>query len=157
MSAIRERAAVHCPIGEAEVRVQSFFAQRRDPDGKSRLQLRLPIDKKGLLAGLSIEHDVAVCAELGKDDQNLNDVVRVSWRPAGGGAFPEFDGTICAWADHDPNVTYLEIEGTYQPPGGASGAVFDEAVGHAIARHTARVLLDDIARSMGERLKEKRT
>ena len=150
MSRIREQVAVPCPIAEAESRVERFFALRRGSDGTSRLELRITFDTKGPLEGLALEHDVLVTAVLAKDDQNLNNVIRIRWEPTAG-AFPSFNGTIVAWAEHDPQTTFLELDGSYEPPGGSAGAFFDESIGNAIARQTARTLLRDIAENIGER------
>ena len=152
MSAIREQISMRCPVGEAEQRLAQYFAQRRGNDGTTRMQLRVRIDQKGLLAGLALEHEVSVDARIARDDQNLNNVLQISWKPVDGGAFPEFAGTIVAWADRDPQTTFLELRGAYVPPGGSGGVVFDEAVGRAIAHYTARTLLQDICRSIGDRM-----
>ncbi|MBV8490657.1 MAG: hypothetical protein JO199_09020 [Candidatus Eremiobacteraeota bacterium] len=152
MTKLRELISIRCPIAEAQARMIAFFERRRDSDGTTRLPLRIRIDDKGPLAGLALEHDVNVNAAIGKDDQHLNDVVRIRWAPSGGGAFPEFEGTIVAWAEQDPNVTLLELQGTYQPPGGTGGEIFDETLGRTIAQRTARALLDDVARSIGAKV-----
>ncbi|HTU83469.1 MAG TPA: hypothetical protein VMF61_15175 [Candidatus Acidoferrales bacterium] len=145
---LREKVEVRCPIADVTPRLQAYFSNRRDSDGKTRLQLRVPLDGKGPLAGLALEHDASVTAYLGRDDQNLNDVIRVSWEPSGG-AFPSFSGTLVAWSDGDPARAFVEIDGTYRPPGGVSGETFDDAIGHTIAKHTAHALLRDIASAIG--------
>lgn len=150
MTRVRERIAVGCPIAEAQSRLEAYFAKRRDPDGKTRLPLRIPLDGSALLKGLALEHDVAVVASRGRDEQNLNDVIKIVWEPEGGGAFPKFDGTLVVWAEHDPKESFIELDGTYTPPGGTSGEAFDETIGRAIARRTAHVLLSDIARAIAD-------
>ena len=147
---VRESIAVRCPIDAAQSRLEAYFAQRRDSDGKTRLPLRVTLDGRGLLHGLALEHDVNVTAYTDRDDQNLNDLIRISWAPDGGGPFPTFTGTLVVWAEHDPRRSFIELDGTYSPPGGTGGEAFDDAVGHAIARRTARELLDDIARAIGD-------
>lgn len=141
MSKVRDRIAVRCPIAETQSRLESYFAERRGADGVTRLPLR------GIagLEGLALGHDVAVVAQRARDDQNLNDLIRVSWKPEGGGPYPTFSGTLLAWAEHDPRHSFVELEGNYAPPLGVAGEVFDEALGHAIAHRTAHMLLRDIA------------
>ncbi len=148
---IRQKVTLRCPIGVAEARVAEFFQRRNDADGKARLALRVPLERRGPFAGLALEHDVAVTARKGRDDRNLNDVIRIAWEPVEGRAYPAFAGTLAVWAEGDPEKSFVELDGTYQPPGGLSGQAFDEAFGQSIARRTARALLHDIARAVSER------
>ena len=150
MDTTRVRACVsaNCPVAEAESRIEAYFAQRRGPDGIAHLPLRVSLPRLPLLRGLSLEHDVTVTAYRDRDDQNLNDLIRIAWEPEGGGAFPKFKGTLVAWAEHDPEMSFIEIDGTYAPPLGVAGELFDEAVGETIAEHTAQTLLRDIARAI---------
>lgn len=150
MTRLRERAAVRCPIAEAQGRLEAYFAKRRDPDGKTRLALKVPLDGAGLFRGLALEHDVVIVASRGRDEQNLNDVIDVAWEPEGGGTFPTFAGTLVAWAEHDPSKSFIELDGTYSPPGGTGGEAFDETIGRAIAQRTAQTLLRDIARAIAD-------
>jgi len=145
---LKEHVAVGCPIERAQARIEEFFAQRRGADGVARLTLRVPLDDAGALSGLALEHAVAVRARRDRDEQNLNDLVRIDWEAEGGGPYPRFEGTLVTWAEHDPNETFVEIEGAYTPPLGMAGELFDAAVGRAIAQRTARALLGDLGRAI---------
>lgn len=149
MNTTRVRACVsaNCPVAEAQSRIEAYFAQRRGPDGITRLPLRVSLPRLPLLGDLSLEHDVTVTAYRDRDDQNLNDLIRIAWEPVGG-AFPKFEGTLVVWAEHDPEMSFIEIDGTYAPPLGVAGEIFNEAVGETIAEHTAQTLLRDIARAI---------
>jgi hypothetical protein len=127
---------VDCPIDQAQARIERFFAARRSSDGTLRIPLR----------GFAFDHDVRVEARTARDDQNLNELIRLSWRPEGDGIpLPPFEGTIVTWAERNPARTFLELDGTYVPPLGAAGEAFDEAIGRKIAQRTAKDLLAQIA------------
>ncbi|MBV8148694.1 MAG: hypothetical protein JO092_06365 [Candidatus Eremiobacteraeota bacterium] len=129
--------------------MQRYFAQRENSAGIAHLQLRVPLHGFGV-KGLALEHDVRVIARRGRDDENLNDLIRISWEPEGHGPYPGFSGTLVTWAEHDPKQSFIEIDGTYTPPLGIAGEAFDKAVGHSIATRTAHLLLEDIARDISD-------
>jgi hypothetical protein len=145
---LRDRIAVSCPIAEAQSRLEAFFAKSRGVDGVTRVGLRVPLG--GIAEGLALEHEAKVEARLARDDQNLNDLIRITWRPEDGGPYPTFEGTLVTWAEHDPAETFLELDGWYAPPLGAGGEAFDAVIGRQIARRTARAFLDDIRRAIAD-------
>ena len=108
----------------------------------------MPLDGVAGFSGLALEHAVRVRAWRDRDDQNLNDLIRITWEPEGGGAYPAFRGTLATWGETDPPQTFIEIDGTYEPPMGVAGEAFDAAVGRAIAQRTVRAFLDDLGRAM---------
>jgi hypothetical protein len=65
----------------------------------------------------------------------------VHWKAEGGGAFPVFHGRLTVEADEDYNSFWLAIDGSYDPPGGLAGKMFDAVVGHRFAVETTRNLL----------------
>jgi len=146
MARIREQISLDCPIAEALPRLEEYFTAHRDARGVTRTRLRVPVDAP--LRGLAVEHEAIIVSRRTRDENNLNDVIAVTWEPAEGGPYPRFSGTLIAWAEHDPKRTFLEIDGTYSPPGGLAGELFDEAIGKRIAARTARALLEDIAQAM---------
>lgn len=99
---------------------------------------------------MSLQRFVTAIVRIERDDDNLNDVIRIAWEPEGGGPYPSFDGTLVVWADGDANKTYVELEGSYQPPFGVLGQAFDSILGSTLARRTARALLLDIARAIAD-------
>ena len=147
---LRDHIAVTSPVAQTELRLESFFARNRDGDGTTHLTLRVPMDPVAGFAGLALEHGVRVRARRDRDDQNLNDLIRIAWEPEGDGPYPKFEGTLVTWAEHDPARTFLELDGTYEPPMSAAGEAFDATVGHAIAQRTARALLQDLGRAISE-------
>lgn len=147
MRELREQVVLHCPVEEAESRILSFFAARRAPDGTLRMRLRVPAGAESPF-NYSISRLVRVEAQLGKDEDDLNEVIKVSWRPEGTAMLPRFEGKLTVWGGDDPSTTVLELSGHYLPPFGVAGQVFDEAIGQQIAHATAAEFLSDISRSI---------
>ena len=61
---------------------------------------------------------------------------------------PGFDGTVTLRAGEDYNRCEIVLEGTYAPPGGAVGTLFDEFAGRRIASSTLGALLDGVGREL---------
>ncbi|HTX59104.1 MAG TPA: hypothetical protein VMH02_05450 [Verrucomicrobiae bacterium] len=147
------RHRLHCTVpfagtaAQADARIERYLAARRDSHGVTRVELRVPLEGVAPVRGLALEHCVRVDACRGRDDQNLNDVIRMAWAPEGGGPFPRFEGTLVTFARSDePDTSEIELDGWYEPPLGDAGELFEETVGHAIAERTARALLEEVAR-----------
>ena len=66
------------------------------------------------------------------------------WESEQPGPYPIFDGELTVGSDDDYNAFWLVIAGTYQPPGGLVGQVFDALVGHRIAETVTRGLGDAV-------------
>jgi hypothetical protein len=146
MTHLRERTAVECPLAEADARLDAYFEALRSADGVARVRLRVPVDGPAL--GVSLDREVRIEAARARDERNLNDLIRIAWRPEGKAVFPHFEGTLVTWASDTNKATYIELEGEYAPPFGAAGQVFDEAIGHRLAQLTAREFLSDIKRAI---------
>jgi len=151
MKELRERVAIGGPVEEAEAGLVSFFSAREDASGVARMRLRVPMD-----GVVSLDREVRIEACETRDEDNLNNVMRIAWQPEGTVIFPRFEGTITAWGEDDPNVSFIELVGHYTPPLGAAGQVFDEAIGHRIARATAQQFLGDIRREIEARMRFKK-
>lgn len=67
----------------------------------------------------------------------MHDEIRIFWE-SGSTVLPSFSGTVRFRIDRDR--TRVLIEGTYAPPLGFAGRVFNEIVGKRIARATLRAL-----------------
>ncbi len=145
---LRYHTTVAGRVADADARLESFFARARDANGIAHLALRVPLEGVAGFSGLSLQHGVRVRAWRDRDDQNLNDVTRIKWEPEGGGPYPAFEGTLVTWGETDPLRTFIELDGTYEPPLGVAGETFDAALGHVLAQRTARALLDDIAHAL---------
>lgn len=140
---IRETLAVDCPVEALRSALDAFLSEKC-AFGNVHRRLQVSLDGIPMFAGLALTHDVLVDAYRDRDDQNLNDLTRIAWKPDGGGPFPKFSGTIDTWAQGDSDGSVIEIDGTYAPPFGIAGEAFDAAVGRLIAQRTAATLLADI-------------
>ncbi len=146
MKELRERAALESPVEQTEAGLRAFFAAREDANGLTRMRLRVSMD-----GALSLDREVRIEAREGRDEGNLNNLVRIAWEPEGTVIFPRFEGTLLAWGEDDPAKSFIELRGHYTPPLGAAGQVFDELIGFAIAQATAREFLLDIKRDIESR------
>ena len=140
MSQLSEIITVDCPYRLA----REYLARAlHEPQGEARVMtLRLP------LASFDIAKDVVVAVEAGSDPMHFDQPWKLRWSPLGGGPFPDFEGEITVRAGEDYQPSRLEVRGTYRPPGGALGDIFDTALGRRIAMTTARALLLKIAHAM---------
>ncbi len=145
---IREQISVERSAGLTERRLERYLASLRGTDGIARLRLRVPIDTIAAPLGLSIGREVRVEARRARDDDNLNDLIRVAWGPEGKAPFPTFDGTLVVWGEPQKELSYIELDGNYTPPLGAAGQVFDEIIGRSIAESTMREFLKDLKRAI---------
>lgn len=147
MAELRERVMALCTPASAEAGVAAFFAARADASGTTRMRLRVPM----VGTSLALDREVRVEARKGRDEQNLNDLINISWRAEGTVVFPSFEGTLVTYGTDDGSASYVELRGTYQPPLGAAGQIFDEAIGYQIAQSTAREFLRDVKRDIEAR------
>lgn len=113
------------------------------------LRLRMPLNAPGRDPA-AIEQDVRYELEHRRDESGLNDVIAIAWHVDGPVPLPGFRGTIGAdWStDGDDRQSVLRLDGTYTPPAGLLGEVFDEAIGSRMASLTIRDLLRRIARKV---------
>ena len=144
MTRLRETVAVAHPAESAQEGLERFFGALQGPDGVSRLRLRVPVDGAAKEFGLNLEREVVIEARRARDHQNLNDLIRIDWSPEGATVFPRFAGTLVVCGNEAPGRSSIELDGTYEPPLGAAGQIFDAAIGHTIAQATARELLNDL-------------
>ena len=142
MRRLRDHISVERSADDTQHRVASYLASLQGKDGIARMRLRVPVVADGVQ--LSLDREVCVEAYSARDDDNLNEVIRISWRPQGSTVFPVFEGTLAVWSENDPKISYIELDGGYNPPFGAAGQTFDTAIGHCIAQRTARQFLSDL-------------
>jgi uncharacterized membrane protein len=69
--------------------------------------------------------------------------MEIKWRAHDGGLYPIFRGTLTV-EDETGKYCRLDLDGSYEPPLGLAGAVFDSVLGHHIAVGVARELLNEI-------------
>jgi hypothetical protein len=144
MTRLRGSLTVERPAELALAALERFFASLRTADGVSRMRLRVPVDGATKRYGVYIDREVVVEARRVRDDQNVNDVIRIDWAPEGTAVFPRFTGALVISDDEKTGGTSVELDGTYEPPFGVAGQLFDAAIGHNIAQATARELLKDL-------------
>jgi hypothetical protein len=146
MQRIRATAQLDCPKERAEALLPEFFDARRDRHGSVRVTLSLTLEDLGLPGAIGVAREVEVRIERRRDEENLNDEYGIDWSPAGGGPYPDFHGRMAVWAGETPGASYIELDGSYEPPlGSVVGEVFDAAVGRTIAERTARRFLEEVA------------
>jgi hypothetical protein len=145
MTHLREQISVASPAEMTEFRLENYLASLRGSNGVAKLRLRVPIDAP---LGVSVDREVRVEARRGRDDENLNDLIRISWSPEGRTVLPSFSGTLVVWGETGKKLSYIELDGAYTPPLGTAGQVFDETIGRQIAESTAREFLKDLKRAI---------
>ncbi len=145
MSTLYQKRHIACPYNRA----QDILAKTLQPSassGQPQVLLLALSDTASAAAGLSKE--VVVTFGVAIDPMHFDQPWNVHWHPKGGGLYPDFDGLLTVRADDTYKTAILELVGTYEPPLGAIGEVFDTVVGTRIASATARELLrklgDDI-------------
>ncbi len=146
MKELRERIAVGCPVEDVEAGLIGFFEAREDANGTTRMRLRVPMDDM-----VALEREVRFEAHQTRDEQNLNNLIRIAWQPEGSVMFPRFEGTLVVWGEEDPAQSFIELAGHYTPPLGAAGQIFDEIIGFKIAQTTAQQFLTEIKREIEAR------
>jgi hypothetical protein len=147
MTQLRAGILVESAPAQSMARLEQFFTSLQDKDGVARIRLRVPTD--GATRELSIDRAVRVEARRTRGEASLNDLMLIRWMPEGTGIFPTFEGVlIVATSDDGANVSSIELDGTYTPPFGSAGQVFDAIIGRRIAEATARELLKDLKRAI---------
>jgi len=133
MSTIRDFTTVKCPFDELPDRLYAHF-----DGGDATMPLRVRI------GDLKLERDVEFHLNT-KPAYPGYKLLDVSWKPADGGPYPAFAGTLSI-AEDAVGWSRIEIDGTYRAPFGIAGAAFDAALGHRIAEGTVTELLAEIKR-----------
>lgn len=144
MREIRESVALDVPQARAEQCILQFFDRYRRPDGRIEIPLRVDLRRFGLPGGLQLERSVTVRIEKRRDASNLNEELAVHWSPGPGQPFPAFSGAIATWSESGA-TSFAELRGTYEPPLGSAGRLFDDAVGHVVAQRTVHQFLQMLA------------
>lgn len=144
MTSIKESLCIPCPYVRARAYLRDML-QDAAVGGKPQL-LHLTATVPG--TGIEIEKGVRVTYSRGSDPMYFDEPWSVCWTPEPGGVYPAFSGTLTVRADEDYTSAILELEGTYSPPMGAAGKVFDKTLGRRIAGLTMQSLLQNLAALM---------
>ncbi len=150
MSTLFHRRYLACPYDRARGILEETLHELAETRRPVLQRLRVPFPPADG-SGPSIEKDVTVTYGVGKDPLHFDQPWTVDWTPANGGPFPTFDGTLTVRADEDYTTCALELRGTYEPPLGIPGTMFDSVLGSRIASATAREFLKEIGTSIEER------
>lgn len=142
MNSIVQRHPIACPYGSAQRLLESELTSGEG----HRLTWTLHLRSKPETIAMSKDVDVVVSRAL--DPTHFYQPWNITWTPHDGGPYPTFKGTLTVRADEDWSGAKLELIGSYQPPFGVAGEMFDAVLGSRIAAATARILLDEI----GDRL-----
>ncbi len=151
MSSLYQKRHIACPYNRA----QDILAKTLQPSASSgQPQIVLLALSDAATPGVGMSKEVVVTFAAAIDPMHFDKPWSVHWHPKGGGLYPDFDGILTVRADDTYKTAILELVGTYEPPLGAVGEVFDTVVGSRIASATARELLrklgDDIEKEYRE-------
>ncbi len=141
-SRVAVERVVRCPFSVGHDYAEDFFA-----DASRFVELHVPLRDLGHL-----RRPVRLVAERRPDEDDpgrLHDALEIDWR-AGTRFFPDFHGALRLRID-SVETTLLSLEGTYQPPFGPFGIVFDLVAGRRIARATMSDLLQRLGDAMEAR------
>jgi hypothetical protein len=76
------------------------------------------------------------------DGTRLHDALLLAWKPDHNMALPDFRGVLTV-RPKDRGV-WMRLQGSYDPPFGLAGKIFDALAGNRIASRTMQRLLDHI-------------
>jgi|SRR5450755_4296535 hypothetical protein len=149
MTNLDERRYVEVPFGRAQEYVRRYVRDvRANHAGRLTLSVATPVRRTDADA-VELREDVLVDFAGAIDETHLTDPIAIAWRPArGGGTLPSFAGFLVVAHDESYDSCRIMLEGAYEPPLGAVGALFDAMVGHAVAKASARRLLETIGRAI---------
>lgn len=132
MSDISERELVRAPLAAADSLLNVFLAAHPGPREE---------DARVLLRAANVSEPAVVTITKAHRPSDMTPRYAVHLEAEGEGAFPIFDGSLSVEAGEDYNSFWLAVEGSYSPPGGLAGKMFDVLVGNRIAGEAARNLL----------------
>jgi hypothetical protein len=129
---------VKAPSSFALAFMSTYFLERGAQTNGAELALRFPLPKL-FVDGLTVEKKVMV--RLRYTDRGGSRPLTIGWQPLGVGPLPGFEGTLGATPESE-STCRLTIAGSYTPPGGIAGVVFDQLIGVRIANATVTALLE---------------
>jgi len=138
-------ATIKAPSSFALAYAHTYFLERGSHVNGAELALRFPLPHF-IFEGLTLEKRVKVRVKYGAGNTGSRPLT-IAWQPVGKGPLPGFDGTLAATAETETTCR-LTIEGSYTPPGGIAGAVFDHLIGVRIANATIAALLQQFQQAI---------
>jgi hypothetical protein len=133
VSPIHEYVSARCPFD----RVPAYLATHLARSGGSVESAVLPMRLQ--LGDIVIEHAISISLRRREGYPGYS-FASIAWEAEGGGPFPSFSGSLSA-ADEGAGFCRLDIDGTYAPPLGPAGALFDAVLGKRIAQASVGDLL----------------
>ena len=146
-SHVHTTRTVLCPFSIAGEYATHFLRGFEKP---SASQVRVPLITLGIPLPGALRRRVAFSFSVHYDAigtfRRENEEIHFRWR-AGSRWLPDFGGTLrFVIASHQE--TLLVLDGTYEPPFGTYGAIFDEVIGRHIAAATASDLLSRVGKAL---------
>lgn len=136
-SIVRAERIAECPFSIAAEYAVTFL--KRDAGQPGRFTVHLGVLRWGVTLSFGVLYDVA-------DSARGHNEIHFVWS-AHSRWLPDLTGVLrLSIATH--SETEIVLAGTYQPPFGLLGSVFDAAVGHELARATANDFVERVARSL---------
>lgn len=149
MTHLHEHRYLKCPYTRAKGYIRLAFDEAAKAHTPRTISLQVPF--AGGDATGALHKDVIATYAEGTDPMHFDQPWKIHWTPAEGGPYPDFDGELTVRADEDYPTSILELTGSYRPPLGVPGAIFDAVLGKRIAEATARELLRTIGENMEAR------
>jgi hypothetical protein len=137
---------VTTPSSFALAFMNTYFLERGSETNGAQLALRFPLPRF-IIDGLTLEKRVLVRLKYTASSSSSDHPLMIDWQPLGNGPLPAFTGTLAATQQTDTRCT-LAIDGSYLPPGGPAGAIFDQLIGVRIANATITALLEQFKKSI---------
>lgn len=148
MTTIERRRYVRAPYVRARTYLDRKLRAYASKGEERQMTLRVPI-RQGTLT-----KDVLVRYGFGSDPMHFDEPWTITWVPQEGGIYPSFSGSLCVRSDETYHTSVLELRGTYVPPLGMVGEVFDAALGRHIAEVTADAILAEVADGIERQYRE---
>jgi hypothetical protein len=133
VSPIHEFVSVRCPFDRVPGYLATFLARSGGTVETAVIPMRLQVGE------VVVEHGIRITLRR-REGYPGYAVADIGWEADGGGPFPAFTGTLSA-ADEGAGFCRLDLDGSYAPPLGAAGAMFDAMLGKRIAQSTVGDLL----------------
>ena len=150
MTHLLEQRVVRCPFSVAHDYAEEFFK-----DAHAGMDMRVPLRDLIPGAGFHARHKVRLVFNRRPDEGDAgraHDLLVLGWR-AQSRLFPDFRGGL-SLRIASVDETRLTLEGTYDPPFGPLGGIFDLLLGRRLARSTMRDLLRRLGAAMEAREEE---
>jgi hypothetical protein len=147
MSSVHERLYIEAPFTQA---LGAFEGRLGIGPGSASGTCTLTLVAPGP-AGRELARVVTAHTQRIAGPENYTSRYTLRWdsgRTPRGVPTPGFEGTLTLSAGEDYGESALDLEGRYDPPGGAAGKIFDEVVGQRIAHATLSALLDAVGQEL---------